>query len=72
MSMDFGRVLHVPCKKGGSRLKFAASQFNYMLGKQDGLAQSPFNWRIGGEYEKGYKEGQKLYTDQQRRGQGPR
>jgi hypothetical protein len=49
-----------------------AKDFNYMLGKQDGYSQAPFNWRIGGAYEKGYKEGQKLYTSQQRRGQGPR
>jgi len=49
-----------------------AKDFNYLLGKQDGYAQAPFNVKVGGAYEKGYKEGQKLYTDQQRRGQGPR
>jgi hypothetical protein len=56
----------------GDQTLILAKDFNYMLGKQDGYAQAPFNWRIGGAYEKGYKEGQKLYNDQQRRGQGPR
>ena len=56
----------------GDQTLILAKDFNYMLGKQDGYAQAPFNWKIGGEYEKGYKEGQKLYNDQQRRGQGPR
>ena len=55
---------------GGSMI--LAKDFNYLLGKQDGYAQAPFNFHIGGSYEKGYKEGQKLYNDQQRRGQGPR
>ena len=41
-----------------------AKDFNYLLGKQDGYAQAPFNTKIGGEYEKGYKEGQKLYNEQ--------
>lgn len=49
-----------------------SKDFNYLLGKQDGYAQAPFNWKVGGAYEKGYKEGQKLYTNQQQRGQGPR
>ena len=49
-----------------------AKDFNYLLGKQDGYAQAPFNIRVGGSYEKGYKDGQALYNSQQRRGQGPR
>ena len=49
-----------------------SKDFNYLLGKQDGYAQAPFNTRVGGSYEKGYKEGQKLYNSQQQRGQGPR
>ena len=49
-----------------------AKDFNYLLGKQDGYAQAPFNVRVGGSYERGYKEGQKLYNEQQQRGQGPR
>jgi len=56
----------------GDQALILAKDFNYLLGKQDGYAQAPFNVHIGGSYEKGYKEGQKLYTDQQRRGQGPR
>lgn len=43
-----------------------------MLGKQDGYSQAPYNYRIGGSYEQGYKEGQKLYNEQTQRGQGPR
>lgn len=43
-----------------------------MLGKQDGYSQKPFNVYVGGQYEKGYKDGQKLYNEQTHRGQGPR
>jgi hypothetical protein len=49
-----------------------AKDFNYLLGKQDGYSQKPFNVYVGGSYEKGYKDGQKLYNSQTHRGQGPR
>lgn len=56
----------------GGKTLILAKDFNYLLGKQDGYAQAPFNVRVGGSYEKGYKDGQKLYNEQQQRGQGPR
>jgi hypothetical protein len=48
-------------------LRFNASDFNYLLGKQDGYGQQPYNVYVGGAYEKGYKEGQRLYNEQQQR-----
>jgi hypothetical protein len=42
-------------------LKVKAHDFNYLLGKQDGYAQKPFNVHVGGSYEKGYRAGQELY-----------
>ena len=56
----------------GDKALILAKDFNYLLGKQDGYAQAPFNVRVGGAYERGYKDGQKLYNEQQQRGQGPR
>lgn len=56
----------------GGKALILAKDVNYLLGKQDGYSQAPFNVRIGGAYEKGYKDGLKLYNSQQRRGQGPR
>ena len=48
-------------------MKVSASDFNFLLGKQDGYGQQPFNVHVGGAYEKGYREGQRLYNEQQQR-----
>ena len=56
----------------GDQTLILAKDFNYLLGKQDGYSQKPFNVYVGGSYEKGYKDGQKLYNSQTHRGQGPR
>ena len=42
-------------------MKVRAHDFNFLLGKQDGYSQKPFNVYVGGSYEKGYREGQALY-----------
>jgi hypothetical protein len=54
-------------ERGEHPLRFNASDFNFLLGKQDGYGQQPFNVHVGGAYEKGYREGQRLYNEQQQR-----
>ena len=54
-------------ERGEHPLKFNASDFNFLLGKQDGYGQQPFNVHVGGAYEKWYREGQRLYNEQKQR-----